>query len=298
MLIPARRQPRRELITPLPGAGYALRQFRTSHWGFNWHHHPEVELTLILAGSGVRYVGDHIEAFAPGDCVLIGPDLPHSWTSLPTPGRQHHSLVLQFPPDLGLATMPEGLALRQLVERAARGLALQGTFARAIATAMNAIAECREPLDRLGRLLSLLSRLAEADERSLRPLATAALAARPRDGRLASVLAQVHERATSGLSQRHAAATVGLSPAAFSRFFHRATGKAFIAHLNEVRVGLACRALAEGDEPVTGVAFAAGFRNLANFNRRFRAVTGLTPSAYRELARGATGGISPLSTSA
>jgi AraC-like DNA-binding protein len=196
--------------------------------------------------------------------------------------------VIQFPPELGLADVPEVRVLRHLAERAARGIAVHGALARTVAEGMRAISACTEPLDRLGRMLSLLSLLADADERAARPLATAALAARPRDHRLAAVLAQIHEHAATGLEQPQAAAAAGLSPAAFSRFFRRATNKSFVAHLNEVRVGLACRALLDSDQPVTGVAFEAGFQNVANFNRRFRQVTGMTPSAYRELARGAT----------
>jgi AraC-like DNA-binding protein len=289
MLIPARRPPVRELIEPPPGASLVVRDFHPSHWRFNWHHHPELELTIILAGSGVRYVGDSVEPFGPGDCVLLGADLPHTWTSRALPVRPHHSLVLQFPAELGIGGTPEVAGLRRLAQRAARGLAFRGALAREVIAGVRAIAGCVDPLDRLGRTLSLLARLAAAEGRSARPLATAALAARPRDARLAAVLAQIHQRAASGLGQGHAAASAGLSPAAFSRFFRRATGKSFVAHLNEVRVGLACRALAEGDQPVTAVAFDAGFQNLANFNRRFRTVTGMTPSRYRELARGTAG---------
>jgi len=286
MLPPARRQPVLQLITPLPGAGYTVRENKPTNWEFNWHHHPEMELTLIRSGSGVRYVGDSVEPFSPGDCILVGANVPHTWTSRPTPGRLHASVVIQFPSTLGLADMPEARVLRQLAERAARGLALRGAFARVIAESMQAICRCPEPLDRLGRMLSMLSAIAGADDKALRPLSTAALAAQPRDSRLAAVLAHIHEQAANGLGQREAAAVAGLSPAAFSRFFHRTTNKSFVAHLNEVRVGLACRALLDSEQAITAVAFAAGFQNVANFNRRFRHVTGMTPSAYRELARG------------
>ncbi|MBA3686115.1 MAG: cupin domain-containing protein, partial [Planctomycetes bacterium] len=65
--------------------GYPLRLTTQSHWPFAWHFHPELELTWIKRGQGLRYVGESVEAFAAGDLVLIGPGIPHTWTSQPQP---------------------------------------------------------------------------------------------------------------------------------------------------------------------------------------------------------------------
>ena len=45
---------------------------------FEWHHHPEVELTLTLNSRGQRFIGDHLDRYDDGDLVLIGPNLPHT----------------------------------------------------------------------------------------------------------------------------------------------------------------------------------------------------------------------------
>jgi transcriptional regulator GlxA family with amidase domain len=103
------------------------------------------------------------------------------------------------------------------------------------------------------------------------------------------VLRYVNDAAADGVRQPEAARRAGLSPAAFSRYFRRKMGHTFEAFVNEVRVGRICRGLL--DEPgrsVAEIAFAAGYNNLANFNRQFRRRTGLTPMAFRR-SHGVTG---------
>ncbi len=41
---------------------------------FQWHHHPEYELTLTLNSRGQRFIGDHIGSFDDGDLVLVPRD--------------------------------------------------------------------------------------------------------------------------------------------------------------------------------------------------------------------------------
>ena len=66
---------------------------------FYWHYHPEYELTLITESQGQRLVGDGIADYGPGDLVLIGPNVPHSWRSGPvksSAAETHRAVVVQF----------------------------------------------------------------------------------------------------------------------------------------------------------------------------------------------------------
>jgi AraC-like DNA-binding protein len=76
-----------------------------------------------------------------------------------------------------------------------------------------------------------------------------------------------------------------LSEGAFSRFFRSRTGKTVPEYINEVRIGRACRMIGEDQQNITDIALDCGYRNLANFNRRFREVVGSTPRDYRAQMR-------------
>ncbi len=44
----------------------------------------------------------------------------------------------------------------------------------------------------------------------------------------------------------------------------------FKDYLLNVRIGYACKLLAEGSMNVSGIVYDSGFKNIANFNRQFK----------------------------
>jgi AraC-like DNA-binding protein len=75
-----------------------------------------------------------------------------------------------------------------------------------------------------------------------------------------------------------------MSESRFSRFFRRATGNTFTDFVNRVRINRACQLLMESDRLITHVCYEVGFNNVANFNRRFLEIKGMTPSEFRKQA--------------
>jgi AraC-like DNA-binding protein len=70
----------------------------------------------------------------------------------------------------------------------------------------------------------------------------------------------------------------------FSRFFRRATGNTFTDFVNRMRITKACQLLMETDRYVTNICYDVGFNNVANFNRRFLEIKGMTPTDFRRQA--------------
>ncbi|MEM1107845.1 MAG: AraC family transcriptional regulator [Planctomycetota bacterium] len=268
---------------PTPdGSAFAVRRFVQREWPFVWHLHPEHELTLILRGQGRRHVGDSIEDFGPGDLVLLGSNLPHTWQA----GRRDdcwlESVVIQFRDDAagaGFFDLPEMEAIRGLLDRAQRGLKFSASGD--VAEQLRGLPD-QPPARRLIGLLDCLDRLAQApnDALSSKP-AKAKLSSKDR-GRIDEVCAFIEDRQTEALSLDEVAEVAHLSRTAFCRFFQRVMGRTFTEYLHELRISHACRLLAETDLPVAEVAFRVGFGNLAYFNRVFKRARGTTPSALRQ----------------
>src|SRR5579885_220772 len=78
----------------------------------------------------------------------------------------------------------------------------------------------------------------------------------------------------------------GLSPYYFLRTFKSVTGITPHQWLMRARLREAARRLAESREPITELALEAGFDDLSNFIRSFRAEFGMSPGNYRAIAQG------------
>lgn len=273
-----------ERVSTGGAASFICRRRTDPGFGFYWHVHPEIELTLIVRSRGRRFVGDSIEAYEEGDLVLLGPNLPHTWESDPRRKGPHDAVFCQFSASfLGADFLraPEMAAVRRLLDRAQQGLRFTGRTQKAVARRMDGM----ERLQGLGRLAALLEILhALAGSRDARALSSREFAPSLRRGdadRIDRVCKFLNERCTGRISLAEAAAAAHLSIPAFSRFFRRRTGRTLVAYLNELRTGLACRELIETDRSISDIAFDSGFNNLSNFNRKFLELKRMSPREFR-----------------
>lgn len=122
-------------------------------------------------------------------------------------------------------------------------------------------------------------------EKDLQAIATSPTRENPgsnREERIQPVVAWVHLHLAGPLPLEGAAKAAHITRAAFSRFFHRETGKTYSRNVNEVRCSAACLSLKSTDKPSALIAEECGFSTLSNFNRQLLARTGTTPSHYRK----------------
>ena len=250
-----------------------------------WHFHDEYELHLIVATSGKAFVGDWIGPFQPGHLVLCGPRLPHNWISLDLPegGVAERDLVIQFPhePIAHAAEMiPELADVMPLLERARHGIEFFGLSERAHAHWLGV--KHTRGMQRFAAFCDFLADLAQCTDYRL--LSNVQMQGEDDDTALEQINAIVDRiagDASKPLSAGDVAAELGMSESRFSRFFRRATGNTFTDFVNRLRITRACQLLMETDRYISNVCYDCGFNNVANFNRRFLEIKGMTPKEFR-----------------
>jgi transcriptional regulator GlxA family with amidase domain len=102
--------------------------------------------------------------------------------------------------------------------------------------------------------------------------------------RINDVVNYVIENYKNNISLSEAAEIVNMSESSFSRYFMKTTGNRFSEFVSRIRLGRACVMLYETNDQIATIAFASGYNNLANFNRQFIKLKGMTPREYRQTA--------------
>lgn len=283
-----------EQVTIPAGHSWGLLWRELDTIAFLWHYHPQFELTLTVNARGQRYIGDHLGDFEAGDLVLLGPNLPHTWSASERIDSAQPMLAVVVWFSLAwveqlVACFPELQALRQLAARA--GPALHFSPAASARSAAKLLQLQALPVpQRLPLLLAVLLDL--AGDTGARPLASMAQAPLP-DGqhkRMSDVFDFMHAHFRQDIALETLAQRAALSLGAFHRCFKRHAHCTPGQYLAQLRIGRACQQLIESNLAIAVIAQEAGYRNLAHFNRQFRAAKQVTPRAFRrQYRRGATG---------
>jgi AraC-like DNA-binding protein len=163
----------------------------------------------------------------------------------------------------GLPPLPELMVLGELAQATADGDSDLG-------------------LDEVG--LSFATRFAELTTGRTHRAATGA--ARDRRRAVEAALWLDANATDDAVDLQGAAREAGLSAFHFLRLFSRVVGVTPHQYLVRARLRRAARLLADGDLPITEIAYEVGFGDLSNFVRTFHRAAGVSPRRFRQAARG------------
>ncbi len=274
-----------EILHPGNRQSFLARRF--NEWAFDspYHFHPEYELTSIIRGSGKRYVGSHMEDFATGDLVLLGPNLPHCWKLEPV-DEHAGAIVIQFNEDFlgeGFFNKYELQDIKKLFQRAGSGISFNYDTQNIVNRALIRLVEGNDNFSRMIELLEVLQRLAVSNNYVLldrnRSIAERTVAEQER---INPVYAYLVENFRQQVSLDVAAGIANMTPNAFCKYFKKITRKTFMETIIEYRLNYATQQLVQTDKPISEISFESGFGDVSHFYKMFKVKMHLSPLNYRK----------------
>lgn len=245
------------------------------------HQHAEIQLSLIAEGQGKLLIGDSIHRFGNGDFFAIGSHCPHLFQS-DDEDSEIHMISLFFTERTlgeGFFELPDLMEARPFFEIIAEGF-------RPLAGQLE-IAElmCQFPeISRLSRIISFLHLLRQCSQIETKALThfkyhrrTGPLAGE----RLQVVFDYLLNHFHDEVKLDHVARLVHMTPNAFCKFFKKRTNKTLFQFIIELRIEHAGQLLKKHpDLSMAHVAERSGFQSISNFNRKFKALKGMSPSQF------------------
>jgi AraC-like DNA-binding protein len=276
-------------ITATPQSSFLVRKDTGSAMVNNWHYHPEIELLFIKKSSGTWLIGDHIGHFKNGDMVLIGADLPHCFRHengyLSRKGATAgETICVKFVPDIfgsQFLNMPETKAIKNLLTKCSCGLQLTGKLKATLSAIIEKMQDAA-PGKKLVYLLAVLEEIAES--KAYIPLSSTGFmqsAADTGKDKITLIFEYTFTHYNEKITLHQVAALLNMTTPSFCRYFKNKTNKTYIRFLMEVRIGYACRLLAEDEKNVSEVSYECGYNNMSHFNQQFKTITKKTPLEYR-----------------
>jgi AraC-like DNA-binding protein len=264
---------------------FLVRRFEEKSFSAPFHFHPEFELTLIVQGSGKRYIGAHMQDYSPGDLILLGSNLPHCWKTESGATKKSESIVIQFRKNFLGETFfdaPELNRICSVLLKSSHGIHFTSKTEK-VKHKMEALSSEKNNSRKLILLLEILYELTLIKNFVLLNKETSYKKLSPDEKeRINTVMAYIVENFQKEISLNEAAASINMTTHAFCKYFKKVTRKTFIEAVNDYRIDFATKQLVHTDKSVTVIGFNSGFNDISNFYKTFRRRTHLSPLGYRK----------------
>lgn len=254
-----------------------------------YHFHPEFDILYFKKDQGRAIIGDYIGEFSHGSIYFLSPYIPHAFHPLERKivTGDNSLYVMQFSyKSLGQEFLDkyEMEGCKNFLQSCNKGYKLQGDLLKKTALILEEMQE-QSTLNQFSSMLKLLESFAESTEDGLSPITGPSYTPSMKEdsvNKVNSVINYIIENKHRHISLDEISDHLCMTSKSFCRFFKKNTGKNFVAYVNEIKIGEACKLLLSTDLTISQVCNEAGFNNISNFNRRFLELKGIPPKEFRQ----------------
>ncbi|MDN3669631.1 AraC family transcriptional regulator [Echinicola jeungdonensis] len=253
--------------------------FSTPLFETPWHRHLENEILYIKKGYGTAIIGDFVGEFSEGDLFYIGSNVPH-WFRKANEDLFCTVVVIQFDKSIfgnSFLNIPELAQIKKLINLK-QALSVNYELDTSLIEKIKGL-EDAEGFDHMSRLLAILNSISIKTKNSI--LTHEHINSFDSKGIIDEIMEYTFNHFQENIKLEDIAGLAKMSESNFRRFFKLNTKKSFSKFLKEIRIAHACKLLKDKNLFVSQIFHDCGYRNITNFNRQFKEIKGITPSAYR-----------------
>jgi AraC-like DNA-binding protein len=276
-------------VSKCPDQSFSVRRDLVPHINNRWHYHTEVELIHFEKGEGTQFIGDSIKRFQEGDVVIVGSNLPHYWRFDDKYFEESSDAadvrVSHFNENFwgeAFLNLPENFSIKGMLERARRGLQINGEAKYRVAEILERMLNADGP-QRIMLLVEALSEIANCKQTDT----LSSIGFKPdfvdvESDRINAIYEYSIKNFKRKIQLEEIAEVAKISPNSFCRYFKSRTRKTYSQFIIELRVGHACKLLIENNQCIKRLCYESGFNNFTSFHKYFKMITGKSPLTYQK----------------
>jgi AraC-like DNA-binding protein len=248
------------------------------------HQHEEIQLSYIKEGEGTLIVGDSLNYYQAGDVIILGSNLPHvfkSDTSKNIASLMHTVFFTKTSFGTNFFGIEELIPLTSFFIKSENGFKISSASVKT--TSIFKKLHKASKLDRLILFFQLLKQINSSKYHLLSSFSSNKKYRINEGQRMSAIFEYTINNYHLQISLEVIAQEAAMTKNAFCKYFKKRTNKTYISFLNELRIEESCKLLARKNEnSINDIAELCGFRNISNFNRRFKQIKQKSPRDYRK----------------
>lgn len=244
-----------------------------------FHQHEEIQISFIKKGCGNVIVGDSFTTFTEGDILIFGKNLPHVLKSVKKCtmisiyfskenfGKEFFDLSdLKYIDDF-LNESTKGFKIRSNNEKIGKLIQELGNLIG---------------FHRFNCFFTLLDLLNQSSKKQLCTFIYDKQSNSVEEKRMKLIMDYVMNNLDKEISLDEVSGIASMTKTAFCRYFKQRTNKTFFEFLIEIRIERACGLLTKNpDLSITAVSELCGYKNISNFNRKFKEIKLVSPKMLK-----------------
>lgn len=247
------------------------------------HQHEEIQISYIVKGRGTLIIGDSINDFKEDDILVIGENIPHVFRTDRNSSSSSEMLTLFFTKNSfgkDFFSLTDMSNIDDFFKKSEYGMKVLSKKEK-IALLFFKLSR-QNKIQRISSLLKILNLIIFAETSPLSSFVNRKKYTEDEGRRMNDVFEYAISSFNEAITLEEVAEKANMTKNAFCRYFKKRTNKTFFQFLIEIRIENACKMLHhDKDLSISSISELSGFQDIANFNRKFKELKGISPSQFR-----------------